>query len=85
MTLPSEAWDGVEAPLGHLAQITGGLLARVVGALGWESELGVAGGDTFTGARLRLADFVADPQAALGVAATDGGERCRARRARGAG
>ena len=65
VTLPSEAWDGVEALVGHLAQITGGLLARVVGALGWEPELAVAGGDAFTGARLRLADFAADPRAAL--------------------
>ena len=65
VTLPPEAWDAVEALVGHLAEITGGLLARVVAALGWEPELAFAGGDAFTSARLRLADFVADPQAAL--------------------
>ena len=65
VTLPPEAWDGIEALVGHLAEITGGLLARVVRALGWEPELKVAGGEAFTSARLRLSDFVAGPQAAL--------------------
>ena len=65
VTLPPEAWDGVEALIGHLGRLTGGLLGRVVEAFGWIAEDGNTGGDPQTFARLRLADFAADAQAAI--------------------
>ena len=55
VTLPAVAWDGVEALVGYLGELIGGWSITA------PSTVVVSG----TGARLRLADFVADPKAAL--------------------
>ncbi len=65
VTLPAEAWDGVEALVGHLCGLIGGFLGDVVQALGWAAEVAQAGGDAGSTARLRLAQLVAAPEAAL--------------------
>jgi len=83
VTLPAEAWDGVEALVGHLGDMIGGVLGDLVRSLGWtESEL-QAGGEVVTGARLRLAALVATPETALRdwlprLAMSDLGERALA-------
>jgi hypothetical protein len=65
VTLPAEAWDGVEALIGHLGTLIGGVLGDAARALGWAEAALQAGGEVQTGARLRLADLVATPEAAL--------------------
>jgi large repetitive protein len=65
VTLPADAWDGVEALVGHLGALIGGFVGDTVRALGWSPEIAQAGGDSVTGAHLRLADLVASPAAAL--------------------
>ncbi|HMI72395.1 MAG TPA: hypothetical protein VK510_20515, partial [Solirubrobacteraceae bacterium] len=65
VTLPADAWDGVEALVGHLGALFGGFVGDTVRALGWSPEIAQAGGDIVTGAHLRLADLVASPAAAL--------------------
>jgi large repetitive protein len=65
VTLPADAWDGVEMLVGYLGALIGGFLGDVVDALGWTTGLPIAGGTSTIRARLRLADMVADPQTAL--------------------
>lgn len=83
VTLPAEAWDGVEALVGHLGGMIGGTVGDLVRALGWaEAEL-QAGGVAARGARLRLAELVGSPEAALRdwlprLAMSDLGERALA-------
>ncbi|MGI9052148.1 MAG: DUF6603 domain-containing protein [Ilumatobacteraceae bacterium] len=66
VTLPAEAWDGIEALVGYLGDLLGGTLRDVVHALSWTTAALEAGGDDVAGARLRLADLVADPASAIG-------------------
>lgn len=65
VALPAAAWDGVEALIGHLGKLMGGFLGDLVRALGWTPEALVAGGIPTTNARLRLADVMSSPEAAL--------------------
>jgi large repetitive protein len=65
VTLPAEAWNGVEALVGYLGAQIGGFLGDVVEALGWTTRALEAGGDPSSGVRLSLAALVADPAAAL--------------------
>ena len=66
VTLPPEGWDGVEVLVGYLAGVVGGLAADTAGLLGWTAERpGRTGGVAPPATRLRLADLVADPAAAL--------------------
>ncbi len=65
VSLPPQAWDGLEALVGHLGRLSGGLLGRLVDAFGWIADDGNAGGDPESFARLRLADFAADARAAI--------------------
>lgn len=65
VSLPPQAWDGLEALVGHLGRLTGGLLGRVVEAFGWIAGDGSTGGNPETFARLRLADFAGDARAAI--------------------
>ena len=65
VTLPAAAWDGVEALVGYLGELIGGFLGDVVRALGWRNGRALAAGDLRAVARLRLADLVASPEAAL--------------------
>ena len=65
VTLPADAWDGIETLIGYLGALTGGFLGDIVDALGWTTELPIAGGTSPIPARLRLADMVADPETAL--------------------
>jgi hypothetical protein len=80
VTLPDEAWDGVEALVGHLGGMIGGTVGDLVRALGWaEAEL-QAGGAAASGARLRLAALINTPEASLRdwlprLAMSDLGER----------
>jgi hypothetical protein len=70
VTLPAEAWDGIQALVGHLARLlapTGrSVLSDLTQLLGWARAVD-ARVSTKAGARplLRLADLVADPAAAL--------------------
>ncbi|MFT3666668.1 DUF6603 domain-containing protein [Piscinibacter sp.] len=59
VTLPDEAWDGVEALVAYLGGMIGGSVGDLVDALGWTP---VAGPNP---ARLRLGDLVHSPDAAL--------------------
>lgn len=65
VTLPDEAWDGIEMLVGYLGEVIGGFLGDIVGALGWTTELAIAGGISETRVRLRLADMIDDPETAL--------------------
>jgi len=65
VSLPSEAWDGVEALVGHLGTLIGGVVGDLARALGWAAGARQAGGEAASGARLRLAELVATPEAAL--------------------
>ncbi|MEO6525022.1 MAG: DUF6603 domain-containing protein [Gemmatimonadaceae bacterium] len=65
VVLPAAAWDGIEALVGYLGELIGGFVADAVRALGWTTELPDSGLETFDATRLRLADLVADPAAAL--------------------
>ncbi|NUZ08358.1 DUF6603 domain-containing protein [Piscinibacter koreensis] len=65
VTLPPEGWDGVEALVGPLGRLAGGLLGRVVDAFGWAGDGVRPGGDPDRFARLRLADLAVDARAAL--------------------
>ncbi|MDQ3009337.1 MAG: hypothetical protein M3X11_01335, partial [Acidobacteriota bacterium] len=65
VSLPPASWDGVEALIGYLGELTGGFLGDVVDALGWTRAVPVTGGLQETSAYLRLADLVNDPKNAL--------------------
>ena len=65
VTLPAEAWDGVEALVGYFAGVLGGFFGDVVEALGWIPDTGALSTPGTTEARLRLADLVSTPDAAL--------------------
>ncbi len=67
VSLTADEWDAIEALIGYLGDLMGGFLSDIVGALGWTPELPVAGGISATEARLRLANFVTDPEGALRV------------------
>ena len=66
VTLPAAGWDGVQALVGYLGQLTGGFLGQVVEALGWTTDVAQAGKLQEALASLRLADLVDDPAKALG-------------------
>jgi hypothetical protein len=83
VTLPAEAWDGVEALVGHLGGMIGGTVGDLVRALGWAAAELQAGGVAASGARLRLAALVDTPEAALRdwlprIAMSDLGQRALA-------
>ncbi|HSC90825.1 MAG TPA: DUF6603 domain-containing protein [Gaiellaceae bacterium] len=59
VTLPTEAWDAIEALLGRLAALFPGIVGDVVGLLGWSGRVEVGR------PALRLAELVADPAAAF--------------------
>ena len=65
VTLPPEAWDGVQALVGRLGALIGGILGDVVHALGWVEAAADTSGEVLDLARLRLADIVNAPEAAL--------------------
>ena len=65
VTLPAAAWDAVEALVGQLGELIGGVVSDLVAALGWTTVEAQTGGANVTGARLRLAELVATPEAAL--------------------
>jgi large repetitive protein len=65
VTLPAEAWDGVEALVGYLGALLGGFLGDVVTALGWTTDVPQASPIGTTVARLRLSDLIDDPASAL--------------------
>lgn len=65
VTLPPEAWDGVEALVGYLGELGGGVLGDITAALGWAAPSLQAGGLPETAARLRLAELIANPASAL--------------------
>lgn len=66
VSLPPAGWDGVQALVGYLGELTGGFLGQAVEALGWTTDVPHAGKLQEALARLRLADLVADPEKALG-------------------
>jgi large repetitive protein len=83
VTLPAAGWDGVEALVGYLGELLGGFFGELVAALGWHIDAPSTGGDPSTEARLRLADLVVDPAAALAawlpqLALSDSGPRALA-------
>ena len=49
VSLPADAWDGVEALIGDLGAPAGGFLSDAVNALGWMMEAPAAGGIPTTG------------------------------------
>jgi hypothetical protein len=66
VTLPAAGWDAVERLVGYLSGVVGGLAADTTALLGWTAAPSRAGQDPAPPAtRLRLADLVADPAAAL--------------------
>jgi large repetitive protein len=65
VTLPAEAWDGVEALVGYLGELLGGFLRDAVNALGWATAVSLPGGIPTSVARLPLRDLIADPATAL--------------------
>ncbi|WP_374566692.1 DUF6603 domain-containing protein [Ideonella sp.] len=65
VTLPPEAWSGVESLVGYLGELAGGFFGQFVAALGWTAEVPTPGDDR--GARLPLADLIDDPAAALAL------------------
>ena len=65
VTLPAAGWDGVEALVGYLGQITGGVPGDIVDVLGWSADTLTAGGIAGESTRLRLAELAADPAKAL--------------------
>lgn len=65
VTLPLDAWDGVEALLGHLGGMIGGSLGEIVRALGWADAALQAAAPAAADARLRLASLITAPEAAL--------------------
>jgi large repetitive protein len=65
VTLPPAGWDAVEMLVGYLGELAGGFLAELVNALGWTTDVPRAGGTGGSETRLRLADMVDDPAAAL--------------------
>jgi hypothetical protein len=65
VTLPPDAWDGVEGLVGYLGELIGGPLGDIVTALGWSTDVPVAGGDLATVARLPLRDLAVNPANAL--------------------
>ena len=65
VTLPAEAWDGVESLIGYLAGLLGGYFGDVVNMLGWAPPTGALGGLPSVEARLSLGDLATDPAAAL--------------------
>ena len=62
VTLPAEAWDSVEALVGHLTGLIGGTVGEIAQALGW---VGATAANIDSGARLRLADLISSPEPAL--------------------
>jgi len=80
VTLPAESWDGVEALIGHLGTLIGGVVGDLARAFGWAESVREAGGVARSGARLRLADLITTPESALRdwlprLAMSDLGER----------
>ena len=73
VTLPIEAWDGIEALVGHLGTLIGSVVGDLVHALGWVPSA------VAPGARLRLGELVVSPGRAARVAAASGDERARPR------
>lgn len=65
VTLPPAAWDGVEALIGYLGELLGGAFGDTVAALGWTTDSPSTAGIAASGARLRLAQLIADPTQAL--------------------
>ena len=59
VALPPEGWDAVQALVGELGVMVGGIVADAVSLLGWSRE------DTEDRPGLRLADLLDDPAAAL--------------------
>lgn len=59
VTLPIEAWDGIEALVGHLGTLIGSVVGDLVHALGWVPSA------VAPGARLRLGELVVSPEVAL--------------------
>jgi len=60
VTLTPADWDGVEALAGQIGRLAGGFPAELVAVLGWD-----AAPDAPAPHRLRLADLIDDPAAAL--------------------
>ena len=83
VTLPAQAWDGVQALVGRLGALIGGTLGEVVHALGWiEAVADTSGGEPGL-AELRLADLVGHTRSRTArVAAAPGDGRAGAARAR---
>lgn len=65
VAVPVEAWDGIEALVGHLGVAHGGALGDLAHALGWTGETGQPAGDPGRGARLPLRHLTTDPAQAL--------------------
>ena len=65
VTLPAEAWDGVELLVGHLAALTPGPLLDITSMLGWTLPVPLTSQSPVGGSSLRLADLVDDPATAL--------------------
>ncbi len=65
VALPLEAWDAIEALVGYLGGMVGGFVGDAVEALGWTTEIVSPGAPATVEARLRLADLIANPGAAL--------------------
>ena len=59
VTLPIEAWDGIEALVGHLGTLIGSVVGDLVHAFGWVPSA------VAPGARLRLGELVVSPEVAL--------------------
>ena len=64
VSLPPEAWQGVETLVGYLGELAGGFFSQLIGALGWSVESPNLQG---LGApvKLPLAALIDDPAAAL--------------------
>lgn len=65
VSLPAEGWNAVEQLIGHFGELVGGVLADLVGILGWSGASPTLGGTRGARPRLRLSDLVDDPAAAL--------------------
>ena len=64
VSLPPEAWQGVETLVGYLVELAGGFFAELIDAFGWSVESTRLQGSG-TPVRLPLADLIGDPAAAL--------------------
>ncbi|HEV8692284.1 MAG TPA: DUF6603 domain-containing protein, partial [Ideonella sp.] len=65
VSLPAEAWDGVESLIGYLGELAGGFFGQLIDALGWSIDEPRAGAGSGHPARLPLADLVSNPTTAL--------------------